>query len=188
MDNNSGQPAAASLPVQTLTSQPVPVSDKPLTMDPNLMSEPATPGALADLAAGIKVADAQQILQSQSYVSGPHKEAAVIRVQAPVSEYVRPSESVPKIPVEVARAGVEVSVNPEQVRLDSSQMQAGVSHAKEAAPVVIPTSTSAQPTLQLPYTPLEVKEIEKKTSIGESRHWLAVFTGYLIKKIQGITR
>jgi hypothetical protein len=143
-------------------------------MDPNLMSDPAVvaPPLIQ-----------KPIAQPQNPMSGPHKEAGPI-MQAPVSEYVRPSEVTPQIPQEVAEAGVEVSPNPEHVPLNQTHQQVGIHHAKEATPVAIPT----QPTVQLPYTPLEAKEIEKKTSTTESKHWLAALTEYLLKKIQGIAQ
>lgn len=159
-------------PVQPVPTAPVPVSTSPLTLDPNMMSEP-TPVAQAQM-------PQQPAPQPQYSVSGPHKEAGPI-MQAPVSEYVRPSEVTPQIPQEVSEAGVEVSPNPEHVPLNQTHQQVGIQHAKEATPVVIPT----QPTVQLPYTALEAKEIEKKTSINESKHWLAALTEYLLKKIQG---
>ncbi len=173
--DNSQQPSAQTSS-QVAPPPPVPVSQQPLTMDPNLMSEPKVPSSTPPFAQ-------KPIAQPQNPISGPHKEAGPI-LQAPVSEYVRPSEVTPQIPPEVAEAGVEVAPNKEQPQLTQEHQAVGIQHAKEATPLTIPT----QPTVQLPYTPLEAKEIEKKTSITESKHWLAALTAYLLKKIQGIAK
>jgi len=94
---------------------------------------------------------------------------------------VRPRVA-PQLPQEVAEAGVEVVTNSEQPQLTPAHQAVGIEPAKEAVPVVIPT----QPTIQLPYTALEVKQIEKKVPISESKHWLAALTEYLHKKIGGV--
>jgi len=166
--DNSQQPLNP-IPPQPVPSSPVPVSPEPLTMDPNMMSEPIAPTSTQ-----------KPIAQPPSPMSGPHKEAGPV-YQAPVSEYVRPTEVTPQIPLEVAESGVEASPNIEQPQLTQEHKAVGIQHAKEATPVAIPT----HPTVQLPYTPLEAKEIEKTTSITESKHWLAALTEYLLKKIQG---
>jgi len=170
--DNSQQPLNQT-PPQVVQPTPVPVSTQPLTMDPNMMSEPVVPTAAPFVQ--------KPITQPQNPMSGPHKEAGPIQ-QAPVSEYVRPTEVTPQIPLEVAEAGVEATPNSEQPQLTQEHKAVGIQHAKETTPVAIPT----HPTVQLPYTPLEAKQIEKTTSISESKHWLAALTEYLLKKIQGV--
>lgn len=184
MDPNTRPPVQPSQQVaQTVTQPIVPVSDQPLTLDPNQMSEvssqsqpPAQP-VIQPLSRPIQA--------PQNPVSGPHKEVAPVRqmptAEAPVAEYVRPTEVAPQLQQEVVDAGVEVVHNPEQPQLTQEHKAVGLELAKEAVPVTIP----AQPTTQLPYSAQEVKEIEKKVPISESKHWLAALTEYLLKKLQG---
>ncbi len=178
------QVAAPQTPVPV-----VPISDQPLTLDPNMLSTPA-PQAQATpqvsqqpVQQPVQPTVQPQPIQAPQYpVSGPHKEAMPVR-QAPVAEYVRPTEVAPVLQQEVAEAGVEVVHNPEQPQLTPEHKAVGIEHAKEAVPVTIPM----QPSIQLPYTPSQVQEIEKKVPISESKHWLAVLTEYLMKKLQGVT-
>lgn len=175
-----------SMPVQVPA---IPISDKPLTLDPNQM--PVQPAPLAKVAVQIPM---QQLPTVPEVVVAPaisptpkpapqlisgHKERAP-SFQAPVSEYVRPSEQMPSLPPEVAEAGIEVAPNIEQPQLDASHKAAGIEPARAAIPVVIPQTTS----IYLPYSPSQAKQVEKESSIGESRHWLAQLTEYIIRKFQ----
>ncbi|CAN5126076.1 hypothetical protein BH09PAT1_BH09PAT1_4990 [soil metagenome] len=185
MDNTTQPPVQsppveqAAIPVQVVASPPVvPISNQPLTLDPNQMSEPAVQQALVQPVAPVQ---AQPIQTPANAISGPHKEAGPV-MMAPVAEYVRPTEMAPQLQAEVAEAGVEVVNNPEQPQLTQEHKDVGIEPAKEAVPVIIPT----QPSIQLPYTSLEVKNIVKKVPISESKHWLAALTEYLLKKIQGV--
>jgi len=176
MDNS--QTPSQQVPVaQAIQQASVPVSTQPLTLDPNQMSEPN----VSTTAASSSVVP-QSIQQPQYPISGPHKETGPV-MQAPVSEYLRPTEVVPQISAEAAEAGVEESPNMEQFQLTSEHTAVGIKHAGNAMPVAIPT----QPAMQLPYTPLEAKEVVRSTSIAESKHWLASLTEFLLKKIQGVT-
>lgn len=198
MDSSAQQPLSPqpqvvqpTAPVTPQAQAPVvSVSNQPLTLDPNMLSTPMPQASVAQpVAQPVQpqvppqtVAPIQPIQSPQYPVSGPHKEAAPI-MQAPVSEYVRPTEVAPQLQPEVREAGVEVVTNPEQPQLTQEHKAVGLEPAKEAVPVVIPT----QPTIQLPYTAQQAKEIEKKVPVAESRHWLAVLTEYLLKKLQGVT-
>lgn len=119
--------------------------------------------------------------QSSSPIGGPHKEFAPRGVsEAPVREYIQPhaSEAEPQIHPEAKEAGVEAVESQEQPKITVEQKAAGVEHANP--PVVIAQTQS----VQLPYTPVQVQQILKETSVTESKHWLAKFTEYLLKKLQ----
>lgn len=165
-------PPAAAAPVV-----PIAVSDQPLTLDPNQM--PIMPSPLEKVQVEVPAVDTVSAAPISSPIGGAHKERAP-NIQAPVSEYLRPSEQVPSIPPEVAEAGIEVTPNSEQPQLDDSHKAAGIEHAREAIPVVIPQTTS----IYLPYSPGQAQKVEKESTIGESRHWLAQLTEYIISKFQ----
>lgn len=186
MDPNAQPPVQPISQTPQTSSQPViPISNQPLTLDPNQLSEPAqtTPSPAQQAVPAQQLS--RPIPTPPNPVSGPHKEIAPIRqvpvVEAPVTEYIRPTEVSPQLNQEVVEAGVEVVNNPEQPQLTQEHKTAGLEPAKEAVPVTVPL----QPTIQLPYSAQQVKEIEKKVPISESKHWLAALTEYLLKKIQG---
>lgn len=164
-------PPAARSPV-------VPVSSEPLTLDPNMM----TPQTQA-VAAPQPISNAPAPAQPSYPVSGPHKEISPIR-QAPVTEYVKPTEVAVQLPQEVAEAGVEVVHNAEQPQLTPEHQAVGIEPAKEAVPAVV---APAPKTVTLPYTPTQAKQIEKQAPVTESRHWLAALTEFLLKKLQLIS-
>lgn len=170
----SQPPVQTIMPTVTHPAQPVPVSDQPLTLDPNQM--PVEPLPLRRVAVQI----ATPAVPAVQPVGG-HKERAPA-LQAPVGEYLRPSSIEPQLPPEVAEAGIEVTPNSEQPQLDDSHKAAGIEPAREAIPVVIPQTTS----IYLPYSPADAKKVEKESSISESRHWLAQLTEYIIHKFQSI--
>lgn len=166
--SQSNQVTSNQLPTQLKQDTPVvPVSDQPLTLDPNNLSVPTQPPPA-------------QVMQVNQPIVGGHKEAGPI-IQAPVSEYVKQTETAPKIEPEVAEAGVEAVVNQEQPQLTSAHAAVGIQPAKEAVPVVV----SDQSALKFPYSSEQAKEIEKKTPASESRHWLAVLVAFLMKRLQG---
>ncbi|MEK7605048.1 MAG: hypothetical protein AAB478_00830 [Patescibacteria group bacterium] len=175
MNPTPAQPPAQSPPVQPPPVAPapvIPVSSEPLTLDPNMM----TPQTQA-------VATPQVVSPSpkQAYpVSGPHKEAAPIS-QALVTEYVKPTEVAVQLPQEVAEAGVEIVHNAEQPQITPEHQAVGIEPAKEAVPAVV---APAAKTITLPYSPAQAKQIEKQAPLAESRHWLAVLTEFLLKKLQ----
>jgi len=177
----STQPPVTVPPVVPPPPAPIAVSDQPLTLDPNQM--PTSPAPLERVAVQVPtvvsaISPPQPAFQP---VGGPHKEHAP-GIQAPVSEYMRPSEQMPSLSPEVAEAGVEVTANSEQPQLDGSHKAAGIEPARAAIPVIIPQTTS----IYLPYSPIEAKKVEKESSTGESRHWLAQLTAYIIRKFQTI--
>jgi len=163
----SKQPQQAAPPAPVVPVVPIAVSDQPLTLDPNQM--PITPSPLEKV----------QVKAMPTPVGGVHKERAP-SYQAPVSEYLRPTDVAPQLPPEVVEAGVEVVVNKEHPQLDDSHKAAGIEHAQAPIPVVIPQTTS----IYLPYSPGQAKQVEKESSVGESRHWLAQLTEYIISKFQ----
>lgn len=174
------QPSVQSPPVQAPPTAPIPVvpiSSEPLTLDPNMMTSQtqaqATPVATAAAVASLPK-------QPGYPVSGPHKERAPIMQAAPLAEYIQPTEVTPQVPQEVAEAGVEVVANPEQPQLTSEHQAVGLQPAREAVPAVI---TQTQ-TIQLPYSAVVAQQVEKQSSVKESRHWLAILTEYLLKKLQ----
>lgn len=172
-------PIQSATPATAVPAQPIPISDQPLTLDPNQMTVASPP--LTQVAVQVPVSAAQPIAPVPQSIGGAHKERAP-SIQAPISEYLRPSEQVPSIPPEVAEAGIEVAPNIERPQLDDSHRAAGIEHAREVIPVVIPQTTS----IYLPYSPGQAKKVEKESSIGESRHWLAQLTAYIIRKFQSI--
>ncbi len=173
-------PTQPTTPVTTVPAQPVPISDQPLTLDPNQMPVEPPP---ARVPVQVPVPAAQPIVPvPQPIGGGAHKERAP-SIQAPISEYLRPSEQMPSLSPEVAEAGIEVAPNSEQPQLDDSHKAAGIQPARDAIPVVIPQTTS----IYLPYNPAQAKQVGKESSIGESRHWLAQLTGYIIRKFQSIS-
>ncbi len=123
-----------------------------------------------------------QTAPAPQYHGGPHKEMAPIS-HAPVSEYLSPTEVAPQLHPEVQEAGVEAVENKEQPQLSQDHKEAGIEYAKEATPVVIPPPT----TVTLPYAVEEAKQIVKKTSTAESKHWLAALTEYIVRKLQTVT-
>lgn len=167
----STQPQGKAPPVTPVPV--VPVSTQPLTLDPNMM----TPQAVTQPSVPTMPTTAPQI---SNPVSGPHKEIAPIR-QAPVSEYVKPTEVAVELPQEVAEAGVEVVHNAEQPHITPEHQAVGIEPAKEAVPAVV---APAPKTITLPYSAAQAKQIEKQAPLTESRHWLAALTAYLLKKLQ----
>jgi hypothetical protein len=117
-------------------------------------------------------------------VSGPHKEHAPLTVEAPVAEYVRPTEVEPVLHPEVAESGVEVVEQQERPQISVEQKAVGVNHA----PPVMPVSMTQTATVTLPYTPQQVVALEKTTKVDESAHWLVVLTKYIMQKLQIIGR
>lgn len=166
------------------TQKPVvPVSDQPLTLDPNNMTEPqAVMSQPLPVQPPAPSASGQQPSPQPQYpVSGPLKEMAPIP-QAPVTEYVRPSEVEPQLPDEVKEAGMEVVENKERPQLTADHKALGIEHAKESVPVVVSPTSS----VQLPYTLQDAKLIEKQVPRTESRHWLAALTEYIWRKMQAV--
>ncbi|MBI5045304.1 MAG: hypothetical protein HZC02_05250 [Candidatus Levybacteria bacterium] len=160
---------------QNTTPPPVPVSNQTLTMDPNQMSLPQAQKPLPQAPQGIQA-------PPQYRGGGPHKEVAPVP-QAPVAEYIRPTEVTPQLHPELQEAGVETVENKEQPILTQDHKQAGIEYAREATPVVIPQPT----TITLPYALDEAKQITKKVSTSESKHWLAALTEYIVRKLQAVS-
>lgn len=188
------QPPVQSSPVQAPSAAPtpiIPVSSEPLTLDPNMMTSQtqavATPQAVPQPSVPTTPTPTPQVVSPPSQpaypVSGSHKEAAPIR-QAPVTEYVKPTEVAVQLPQEVAEAGVEVVRDAEQPQITPEHQAVGIEPAKEAVPAVV---APAPKTITLPYSPAQAKQIEKQAPLTESRHWLATLTEYLLKKLQIIS-
>ncbi len=118
--------------------------------------------------------DLQQITQSTQTSApvssvGPTKESEPIAIVAPegTAEYIKPSESAPEIPKEVAEAGVEVVS--EMPQLMPVHKEIGIKLAKESVPV------QTQPTgaVQLPQTQHEAELLLKKNNnVNNSFTWL----------------
>lgn len=126
----------------------------------------------------------QQPVQPMQPVSGPHKEHAPLTVEAPVAEYLRPTEVEPVLHPEVAEAGVEVVEQQERPQISVEQKAVGVNHA----PPVMPMTVSQTQTVTLPYTPQQVLAMEKTTKVENADHWLVVLTKYIMQKLQIIGR
>lgn len=174
----------------TINQPIVPVSDQPLTLDPASMTEAPT-GAASSLQS---VAQTPQLAQQPSEVGTTsqdqsaeypvgrsYKEGGPIP-QASHEEYIRPTEVVLHLHPEVKEAGVEAVVDKEQPQLTQEHKAVGIEYAKESVPV----TTSQQVSIHLPYTPLEAREILKTVPPTESKHWLAVLTDYIIKKLRAL--
>lgn len=101
-------------------------------------------------------------------VSLPHKEHAP--AVGPV-EYgaIQPSEVEPQIAPEVAEAGVEASPDPHTPAIHPVAKQAGMTHAKQHAPV----STTPGGRIQLPMTQVNAQQVKKTASVKDSIRWLA---------------
>ena len=114
-----------------------------------------------------------QVQQPVDPVGTPQKEVEA----APVSDYVVPSETTPRIEKEVAEAGVkEVGKAPE---LTEEHFKTGIKHAAESTPV------QREPTgiVSLPMVEGEA-HTAAKGDINDSRTWLASFILRLFKKIR----
>lgn len=104
-------------------------------------------------------------------LSAPQKEQQPVASET--SEFIKPSEAEPIIHPELAEAGVEKVKEVPDLTLEDKK--AGLSAAKESVPV----STAPSGLVQLPMTEEEARQTIKKTSISDSRHWLAV----LVEKV-----
>lgn len=126
----------------------------------------------------------QPVAQPAMPVSGLHKEHAPLTMEAPVAEYVQPTEVEPVLHPEVAEAGVEVVEQQERPQITVEQKAVGINHAPPVMPVTV-----AQPrTVTLPYTPQQVVALEKSTKVDESAHWLVMLTKYIMQKLQILGR
>lgn len=120
----------------------------------------------------------------QVAVSGPHKEHAPVTIEAPVAEYMQPTEVEPVLQPEVKEAGVEIVEQQERPEITVEQKSMGVSHA----PPVMPVSVPQAQTVTLPYTPEQVATLAKTTKVEDSDHWLVLLTKYIMQKLQIVGR
>lgn len=118
---------------------------------------------------------------------GGHKESVPFssrRVEAPTSEYMQPTEAAPSMPQEVPQelveAGVEVSPDREQPKLDETHEKAGVTYSESAN---IPHPTAPTGAVTLPYTFEQATQIEKTTDENDSEHWLVSLSKYIMRKL-----
>lgn len=121
-------------------------------------------------------------------VGGVNKEMGpVARVEAPVAEYLAPSESEPTLDNEVAEAGVEKVPSVEQPKLTIEDKRAGLDHAKAAVPVAqAPTGAVILP--NAPMTEAEAVMVEKTTKFDDSKHWLAALVLEQFKRARELLR
>jgi hypothetical protein len=117
--------------------------------------------------------DNNQVGQPVNPVSIAQKEVEV----APVSDYIVPSETSPRIEKEVVDAGVkEVNQAP---NLTSEHFNAGIRHSAENTPVQIePTGL-----IKLPMTQSQAQQ-EAKGSTDNATTWLANFILRILKKMR----
>src|SRR5581483_8296125 len=83
------------------------------------------------------------------------------------TEFVKPSESAPSVSPELAEMGVETKG--EHPTLTPADLQAGITHAKEATPVL------TQPTSSVQY-PMNAQQAKRAlhARVGDSIRWLAL--------------
>ncbi len=114
-----------------------------------------------------------QVQQPVNPVSTPQKEVEV----APVSDYIVPSETTPRIEKEVAEAGVkEVGKAP---KLTEEHFRTGIKYAPESAPV------PKEPTgaVKLPMTQSQAQQ-QVKGNTDDAATWLANFILKFLKKMR----
>jgi len=127
----------------------------------NNSQNPVAPSQTTGQAAG-------QNTQPASVTPGG-KEAAPLTVPGEVKDFVEPSghESVPEVPPDVERAGMQITPQHQQVPVSAGQKAAGIQPSGEAVPV----NTSSQAGTSVSWT---IDEIEKKASgpADNSETWL----------------
>lgn len=106
-------------------------------------------------------------------VSVPNKEAE----QAPVSDYVLPSEKEPELPKEVQDAGVEK--HEQYPALTEEHFKVGIKHSGPTTPV----KTEPTGAVKLPMTQAQARQKAKGNTI-DATTWLANFILRLLKKMR----
>lgn len=121
------------------------------------------------------------IAQPATPVSVPQKEVG----PPVVADYIQPSGAEVKASLspEVAQH-VEAVKNAERPELTEEDKKMGVTLAKETVPV------HAAPTgmVKLPLTEEEARNIEKTTSMTDSRHWLAFLIDKVYRQLRAMHR
>ncbi len=110
-------------------------------------------------------------------LSGSQKEHAPL--EAPIAEYVKPTEVEPVLHPEVKEVGVEASPNLEHPNLTEEHQRLGIEYAKESVPVSLSKTSGTN----LPYNPEQIAMLKKTTHKDDSKHWLVILTEYLLKKL-----
>jgi hypothetical protein len=117
--------------------------------------------------------DNNQVQQPVNPVGSAQKEVEV----GPVSDYVSPSETSPKIDKEVADAGVKETG--EMPSLTEEHIKAGIRHAPEIAPV----PTEPQGSENLPMSQSQAQQ-ESKGDTKDAVTWLANLVMRVFKKMK----
>ncbi|GIW61185.1 MAG: hypothetical protein KatS3mg089_0037 [Patescibacteria group bacterium] len=113
----------------------------------------------------------------QNLISGPQKEHAPL--EAPVVDYIKPTEVEPVLHPEVKEVGVEISHDQEKPKLTEEHQRLGIEYAKESVPVSLSKTSGTN----LPYNPEQIAMLKKTTHKDDSKHWLVILTEYLLKKL-----
>lgn len=121
-------------------------------------------------------------------VGGVAKEfGPIAHTEAPVEEYITPTEAEPNIPKEVKAVGVEKVPQAERPMLTVEDKRVGMTHAKAAVPVPqAPTGTVILP--NAPMTEAEAVMVEKTTKFDDSKHWLAALVLEQFKRAKALLR
>lgn len=115
-------------------------------------------------------------------VSGWQKEHLPIGSveSAKTQEFARPSEPIPVIHKEVAKAGIETTDNSETLKLSPDAKKAGVTHSGAA----VPASDISGQSIQLPMSEGEAKSaLAKGRNVGNAIVWLATSVLRQIKRL-----
>ncbi len=130
-------------------------------------------------------AQPQQIQQPVSPMGSMHKEAGPV-APSDVEYTMTPSEAMetkPDLDQEVKEAGVEQSVNPEDLQLNEEHASVGIEPAKESIPMLQTQTQTASQIKNAPFSQDEANQILKTTPTDDTKHWLAVLFLLLCKKM-----